>query len=108
VALRGSRVWVHNDVVVRCHAISTGLVILTGPVALIKKTTNLIYCAAAVLDDTSTRLPRETTILVWMAGTKNIKVETLANTRVEIVAKCFCISWMSLLWGSDWNASRCD
>ncbi len=79
MALRGSRVWVHDDVVVRCHAISTGLVILTGPVGL-KKTTNLIYRAAAVLDDTSTRLPRETSILVWMAGTKNIKVETLANT----------------------------
>jgi hypothetical protein len=100
VALRRSRVWVHDDVVVRCHAMSTGLVVLTGPVALIKKTTNLIsYCAAAVLDDTSTQLPRETTILVWIAGTKNIKVETLANTRVEIVTKCFCISWLSLLWG---------
>ena len=64
MALRGSRVWVHDDVVVRCHAISTGLVILTGPVALIKTITNLIYRAAAVLDDTNTRLPREISIRV--------------------------------------------
>jgi hypothetical protein len=72
VALRGSCLWVHDDVVLRCHAISTELVILTGPVALIKKTKNLIYRAAAVLYDTSTRLPRKATILVWIAGAKNI------------------------------------
>ena len=42
---------------------STGLVVLTGPIALIKKNENLIYRAAAVLDNTSTRLTRVATIL---------------------------------------------
>jgi hypothetical protein len=37
-----------------------------------KKPKNLIYRASAVLDDTNTRLPREATILVWIAGTNNI------------------------------------
>jgi hypothetical protein len=76
---------------------STGLVVLTGPIALIKKNENLIYRAAAVLDNTSTRLTRVATILVWVAGIKNIFVEGLATTRVEIVATSFCISRLSLL-----------
>jgi hypothetical protein len=48
-----------------------------------KKTENLIYRAAAVLDNKSTRLTRVATTLVWVAGTKMYQGRHMPHATIE-------------------------